>query len=224
MLTQDDHRKIAAAIAQAEAQTAGEIYCIVTDEVSKYREVPIAWGAGAALLIPPAAILLGLRPFDLGAFGAGWNEAPNLGDAVTEALASYAVLQAVLFALVALVTAAPPVRRALTPAFLKRHRVTRIAQTHFLSTGMAQADHRTGVLIFASVKDRRVELLADAAIHAEVGDAAWDAAVAALVRGIRSADPATGFVEAIEICGRALAAHFPADGVRKAHGDGVVEF
>jgi putative membrane protein len=224
MLTKADHKKIAAAIAAAEAKTSGEIYCIVTDEVSKYREVPIAWGAAAALLAPPAALLIGLRPWALGSVGAGWSDAPNLGDVVSEALAGYAVIQALIFAAVALIVAAPPVRRALTPTFLKRRRVKQVALTHLSSTGMTQADHRTGVLIFAALKDRQVELLADAAIHKEVGDAAWAAAVAALVRGVKSADPASGFVEAVGICGAALEAHFPAKGPHAQHGDGVVEF
>lgn len=224
MLTLEDHRKIAAAIAAAEARTSGEVYCIVTDEVSKYREVPLAWAAAAALLVPPAALLVGLRPWTLGTFGAGWTDAPNLGDAVSEALAGYAVVQALIFALCALLVAAPPIRRALTPSFLKRHRVKRIAATHFSTTGLAQSKARTGVLIFAALKDRQVELLADAAIHKEVGDAAWDAAVAALVRGIRSSDPASGFVEAINLCGAALEAHFPLREPHLPHGDGVVEF
>jgi putative membrane protein len=98
-----------------------------------------------------------------------------------------------------------------------------MAYAHFATTGLSQADHRTGVLIFASVKDRQVELVADAAIHREVGEAAWNGAVAALVRGVKSPDPASGFVEAVRICGEALSAHFPAGGPHAAHGDGVIE-
>jgi putative membrane protein len=217
------HHRLAAALAAAETKTSGEMFCIVADEVSKYREVPIAWGAGVALLLPPAALLLGLHPWTLGSFGGGWNNAPNLGEVITETLSVYAVAQAILFAVAAFIVAIPAVRRHLTPHSLKQHRVKRTAFAHFASTGLSQVQTRTGVLIFASLKDRQVELVADAAIHKEVGDQAWNAAVAALVAGIKSPDPASGFVRAIEICGEALAEHFPSNGPHASHGDGVVE-
>jgi putative membrane protein len=223
MLKPQDHKRIAEAIAAAEANTSGEIFCIVADEVSKYREIPIAWGAAVALIAPPAALLFGLHPWTLGDFGSGWNDAPNLGQVVAQTLAIYAAAQAVLFALTAFIVAIPPIRRALTPRFLKRHRVKRTAYAHFASTGLAHTELRTGVLIFAALKDRQVELVADEAIHREVGDVAWDSAVAALVKGIKSRDPASGFIRAVEICGAALTEHFPSKGPHAPHGDGVVE-
>jgi len=56
MLTPEDHRRIEAAVARAEDGTSGDIFCVLAGEVSSYREVPIAWGAAAALLIPPAVM------------------------------------------------------------------------------------------------------------------------------------------------------------------------
>ena len=223
MLKPSDHQRITDAITRAEAGTSGEIFCIVAQEVSKYRETPLAYAAAVALILPPAALLLGLHPWTLAAFDAGWNDAPNLGQAVTQALAIYAAAQAVLFALTAFLVAIPPIRRALTPRFLKRHRVKRTAYAHFASTGLSHAETRTGVLIFASLKDRQVELVADEAIHREVGDVAWDGAVSALVAGIKSRDPASGFIRAVEICGAALTEHFPSKEPHQPHGDGVVE-
>lgn len=223
MLTTGDHARIAEAIRAAEAKTAGEIYCIVTDEVSKYREVPIAFGAAAALILPPAALLLGLRPWSGGPVGSAWTDAPDLGVAVSTSLALYAVVQTLIFAAAAFIAAAPAVRRRITPDVLKSHRVKRTAYAHFASTGLMNTSERTGVLIFASLKDRKVELVADAAIHREVGDEAWDQAVAALAAGMRSRDPAAGFLRAIGICGDALAAHFPPAGEHRPHGDGVIE-
>ena len=224
MLKPSDHQRISAAITKAEAATSGEIFCIVAQEVSKYREVPLAYAAAVALIVPPAALLLGLHPWTLANVGAGWSEAaPNLGQAVAGALGTYAAAQAILFALTAFIVSIPSVRRALTPRFLKRHRVRRTAYAHFASTGLSHAELRTGVLIFASLADRQVELVADQAIHKEVGDVAWDGAVAALVAGIRSHDPASGFIRAVEICGAALTGHFPAAGPHAPHGDGVVE-
>jgi putative membrane protein len=198
MLSEADHRKIEAAVQAAEARTTGEIVCILSHEVSNYRETPLAWAAAASLLLPPLALVAGWRP---GAF---------FGAA--EDLESYALVQVILFAVTAALVAIPPVRRRLTPTSLKGHRVHRAAMQQFLATGLHASADRTGVVIFASQADRRVELLADDAIHAAVGDIAWNAAVKAVQDGMRRRDPASGFVRAIEICGDALAEHFPSTG------------
>lgn len=222
MLSAQDHARIAEAVKAAEAKTSGEILCIVTGEVSQYRETPLAWGAAAALIVPPILIMVGVQPWTWidqyapqASAGAGWS----IGGAhvatqtlIVDAIGAYALAQTVLFALVAFVVAVPAVRRALTPRFLKQHRVKRTAYAHFASTGLINDPSRTGVLIFASLKDRQVQIVADQAIHDAVGDKVWNAAVGVLVEGMKRGDPGQGFVEAIGLCGDALAAHFPADG------------
>ncbi|MHB8285150.1 MAG: TPM domain-containing protein [Caulobacteraceae bacterium] len=218
MLSQADHRKIDQAVRTAEARTSGEIVCILADEVSNYREVPLAIAAGVALLAPLVALMLGHHPW-LGWPGSSdWitSQTDAVNAAINGALQGYGLFQVVLFAVVAGVVAWPPLRRILTPGTLKQHRVHRAAMQQFLATGLHANPGRTGVVIFAAQKDRRVELLADDAIHAAVGDIAWNAAVKAVQDGMRRNDPTAGFIQAVDICGDALAAHFPA-GV--AHAD-----
>jgi putative membrane protein len=53
-------------------------------------------------------------------------------------------------------------------------------------------------------------VLGDRGIHEKMG-ADWDRAVGALVAGLRRGEPATGFVDAIAICGARLADAFPRD-------------
>ena len=120
-----------------------------------------------------------------------------------------------MFAVVAIVVSLPPVRRALTPAFLKRHRVRQVARHHFSASGARVTDAEPHILIFASLHDRQVELVAHKAIHKAVGDGPWNAAVAAVTDGMKAGKPTDGFVRAIEICGAALAEHFPSDGPAK---------
>jgi putative membrane protein len=216
MLSEADHRKIETAVKAAEARTSGEIVCILSHEVSNYREVPLAWGAAAAQLLPPQALLAGWRPGALLGAVAGndWTAGQfgALDTLIAHSLESYAIVQVILFAITAAIVAIPPVRRMVTPTTLKRHRVHRAAMQQFLATGLHAAADRTGVVIFASQADRRVELLADDAIHTAVGDVAWNAAVKAVQDGMRRRDPASGFISAIQICGDALAEHFPSTG------------
>jgi len=212
MLSAADHARISSAVTAAEANTTGEIVCILAQEVSHYRETPLAAGAAVALLAPPLALLAGLPPEALFPWAHDWSSGAGSGLSLSQVLEAFAAMQVVLFALAAGLVSLPPVRRLFTPAALKRHRVHKAALQQFLATGLHASAARTGVVIFASLHDRRVELLADDAIHEAVGEAAWNAAVAAVQDGMKQRRPADGFVRAVEICGEALTAHFPSAG------------
>lgn len=213
-LSTQDHDRVADAIRQAEARTSGEIFCILAREVSDYREIPLAWAAGAALLLPLLLVPLGFEPSWMPGFSQGWTighlSAVDL--TVGAALAAYGVIQAVIFALVLAIVWLRPVRLALTPRRLKRERVHKAALEQFLSKGLHQTAERTGVLIFAAEADHHVEIIADEAIYTQVDPAVWAEAVAALAAGLKAGRPVDGFVEAVGLCGQVLAEHFPASG------------
>lgn len=231
MLSQADHQRVQAAIAAAEETTSGELFCVVASESSKYRETPLAAAAVVALLGPPLALLLGVRP---GAFVEamllvvqnGWavGQAGAVDSVVTSALVGYAALQAVLFALVGGLASIPAVRRALTPARLKRDHVHARAAEQFAHR-LHATSASTGVLIYASISERMVEIIADEDIHRKVEAGLWDRAVKAAVGPIGAGDPGGGLVAAIELCGQALAEHFPRReaGPRPDNGDHLAE-
>jgi len=131
------------------------------------------------------------------------------------AITGYALVQAGIFLIVAIIVALPGVRRVMTPAPLRRYRVRQAARRHFAAIGMHLSKTEPHILIFASWADRRVELVAHENIHQAVGHGPWNAAVAAVVEGIKERRPGDGFVKGIGICGDALAAHFPPDGPPK---------
>jgi putative membrane protein len=218
VLTADDHRRIEAAVAAAEEGSAGDIFCVLAGEVSSYREVSIAWAAALALLAPPAVLAVGLRPLMMAITAGGWTagQASALPGELAFAFTGYAVAQVCLFGLTALVTSLPPVRRLVTPRFLKRHRVKKAAFHHFAAAHSHAKDSETGILIFVALVERQVEILADAAIHAKVGDGVWRAAADAVQAGMSEPDPTAGIEKAIAICGEALKTHFPAKGPRTA--------
>jgi putative membrane protein len=70
----------------------------------------------------------------------------------------------------------------------------------------------TGILILASLLERRVQILADRGIHEKVGEAEWRKAANVLTRALKEKRTGDGFCEAIAICGEVLSRHFPADG------------
>lgn len=217
MLSQADKDRISAAIGQAESKTSGEIFCVLAHDVSHYREVPLMWGVVAALAGPPLLVILGLHRLALAPIFSSWTDdsARAMEGLILRALTTYGLLQAGLFLVAVLIVSLPKVRRAMTPGFLRRHHVRQAARHHFAAAGLHLSDNEPHVLIFASLADRRVELVAHESIHKAVGEGPWTSSVAAVVDGIRHGKPGDGFVKGIEICGAALAEHFPSDGPAK---------
>jgi putative membrane protein len=72
MLNQADHDKISAAVTRAEATTSGEILCVLSHQVSNYRETPLAWAAAAAMILPALAAAFGMHPWLLSQAGGDW--------------------------------------------------------------------------------------------------------------------------------------------------------
>jgi putative membrane protein len=211
LLKSTDHDRIARAVAAAEATTRGEIVCVVTDQAAPYAEVPLAWAAMGALVLPLLVLALasaaqGLE-LAIGPVSAAYEilRAPVLATPV-----GYALLQAGLFLGVFALASVPSLRRRLIPLSLKRARVRDRALEQFHATGLGHTRERTGVLIFVSLYEQRAEVIADPGVSAQVEDAAWAMVVADLVAGVRAGRAADGFVAAIERCGRLLAEPFPA--------------
>jgi putative membrane protein len=210
-MTPEAHARIAAAIAQAEARTSGEIFCVFARKVASYRDVSLAWAAAAALLLPLALIPLGFEPAWIPGLGDSWEAAHLASREVTigQAVAAYALVQAAIFVIVLLLTSIPPIQRMVTPRSVRRARVREAAMQQFLAHGLHVTEARTGVLLFASHADHQVEVVADKGIHSRVDQAIWGDAVEALAKGLKKGDPASGFEAAIGLCGAVLAEHFP---------------
>jgi len=186
-LTDEDRQKIARAIAEAERRTSGELVTVVAQAASGYRHIAILWPALLALLLP--AILLTVRP-------------------ETTAWRLYLV-QAALFFVLALIAHLPAVRLMLVPGSVKRQRASRLARQQFIEQGLHLTRARTGVLIFVSVAEHYVEIIADQGIDAVVLPGTWDKAVADFVERLRAGKIAEGFLAAIAQVGDQLAEHFP---------------
>jgi putative membrane protein len=79
----------------------------------------------------------------------------------------------------------------------------------FLAHGLHVTRERTGVLIFAALSDRQVEIIADEGIYSRVDPDVWADSVAVLTAGLKEGRPAKGFESAIALAGDVLAEHFP---------------
>lgn len=214
MLSEQDKARISAAITEVEGKTAGEIFCVLAKDVSRYREVPLLWAAVAAFIVPPLLVVLGLHRLALASVFTSWTDGSSHATEglILRALSTFELLQAAIFLLVALIVAMPGVRRVMTPGALKAYRVRQAARRHFVAVGARLSNAEPHILIYASLADHRVELVAHDAIHKMVGEGPWSESVAAVVDGMKTGKQADGFIAAIGICGAALAKHFPPAG------------
>jgi putative membrane protein len=192
MITESDKLRIAEAIRNAEARTAGEIYCVIARHSSDYRLVPIVWASAIALFAPMPFIYLTL-----------WSAALIY------------LLQLLIFFIAALALSHPKLRFHVVPRRAKHDGAHAEAMRQFFAQGLDKTEHRTGVLIFASTAERYAEIVADALINEKVAPQVWDDAIKALIEAIKDGRPADGFVAAIEQSGAVLAKHFPPGALKR---------
>ena len=97
--------------------------------------------------------------------------------------------------------------------------VSQAAHVAFLEHGLVNTRDRTGILIFISLMERRVQILADKGIHEKVGQDFWHEETGRIVESIRRGQAAQGMLEAIRNIGLKLEAHFPrkVDEIGRAH-------
>ncbi len=185
----EDKARIARAIQEAESRTAGEIVTIIAREADDYPFLPLLWAAGAALLTPLPLVLL---------------------DLPLSALQIYQI-QIVVFLGLGLLTRWRPLKMRLIPRAVKRQRAGRLARAQFVEQGLHHTEGRSGIMIFVSVAERYVEIMADQGINDRVPPGSWDGIVRDFVAKVRAKQTAEAFVIAVERCGALLAEHFPAE-------------
>jgi putative membrane protein len=210
-ISAEDHARIASAISEAEKGTSGEIRCVLSAASADYRRNALTWAAGAALLVPAGALLLGFRPELLTRVFGGWSIAHLArrdADIIT-ALTTYIAIQAAVFVVAWLLASWPALRRRLTPPAVTTRRVHTATLEQFMALGLHRTRDRTGVLLYVSVAERRAEVFADDGIYAKAPHEVWDQVVGLLIEGLKGGSPVNGFVSAVQRTGEILSACLP---------------
>lgn len=210
-LSRADHLRITQAIAAAEQETSGEIFCVLAGQASHYRDVCLAWAVGAAFLIPMLLIPLGFDPTWFPGLSDSW-EAVHLAasdQTIGQALSVFVVVQAAILVSTYSLLRIPVLTRLVTPRSVRRDRVRQAAMNQFLAHSLHVTEQRTGVLIFAAFAEHQIEVIADQGIQSRVDETVWAEAVFTLSAALKEGRPADGFEQAVAQVGRVLAEHFP---------------
>lgn len=101
-------------------------------------------------------------------------------------------------------------QRVFTPNEDEVAQVHNRAELEFYRAQMRKTTKRTGILIFVSVMERRVVILADEGIAAHYPKETWDEAVRLMVEEFKQGQVYAGFQKAIGRCGQILQTHLPA--------------
>lgn len=192
-LSESEKNRIADTIRDVEKNTSGEIVTVIAHASDEYDYIPILWASFAALLLPWVLLVVGYV----------WD-VPILG-----ALDVVYPVQIVTFIILILAFRWSPLKMRLIPNSIKSKRAARLSREQFFKHGLHQTRERTGVLVFVSVAERYVEIIADTGINDKVANDAWDIIVNEFVRDVKLGKIADGFVNAVNACGKLLAVDFP---------------
>lgn len=191
-----ERERIRRAVQQAELVTRGEIVPMIVPASALYREAGYRTGLILALLT--LALLLTIEIYWL---PWGWH-AGNAGWLLLAVVAAYGLGQGL--------GRVPSVIRFVTSRERLAHKVTLCAEQAFYKHGLHHTQGHTGVLIFVSLLERRVHVLADKGINDRVPAGTWDGLVNGIIDGIRMGQATDAICEAIAKCGALLAQVSPA--------------
>ena len=189
-LTESEKEQLRATIRVAEGRAHGEIVTVIARTSGDYFYYPTLWAALIAIISP--TLLLAL-PIGFGPLG------------IVE-------LQLALFVALTLALRWPPIKMRLVPRAVQRLHAARRAREQFHTQNLHRTREHSGILLFVSVAERYVEIIADEGIHARVPEGSWQTVVEHFTLRVKAGQIADGFVEAVTTIGGHLAEHFPSQG------------
>ena len=184
----EDHRVVHEALAAAERNTVGEILPVVVERSDPHPGAE--WLAALSFVIVGSSALLAWMP---------WQNPLAV-------LAAQVVLGALGFGLARWL---PGFKRL----FIFENRASAVAEEQafqeFYANGLHRTEAATGVLLFVSLLEQRVVILADEGIDSKVDAEFWAGTDDAILDGIRAGSLRDGLVAGIHRAGELLAERFP---------------
>lgn len=190
VFAESDRAQVREALTEAELHTSGEIVPVVVERSDAHPQATFAW-----FLIASVCGSVLLEPY------LAWRDPHWL------ILAQLALG----FAGLLLALALPDLRRMLVSEARAEEMAEEQAFQEFYRQGVHETRGRTGVLLFVSLFERRVVVLADQGIASQVPPETWDRTKEAILAGIRRGSLRDGLIEGIHAAAEPLTKHFPAE-------------
>jgi putative membrane protein len=201
-LSKDDMKKIGSAVKTAESKTSGEIATAMIKESYNYAIYELMF-----------AVIIGFVYFVIMMFFTGSIEQLLQGKfwdySVNYLVMFYGFSTFIVLTLSYFIGNISSIDRLIVPRKIRQQQVQERAIRYFMESGVYNTKERTGILIFISILERRVELLADSGINENIPKEKWQSIVDNIIKGIKQKDIASHLTESINECGDLLAEHFP---------------
>lgn len=205
-LTEDQHKIVSAAVADAELNTSGEILTVLADRSDGYTDVALLWAAAISFTAMSAFAAFPQPFLDLwDALIGGWSHEWTTGELASMTIA----LGLIAFVVSWAVQQWDPLRFLLIPAPVKTARCHEQAIKHFKVGAERRTHGRTGVLIYLSMSEHRAEIVADRSIAEKVDAEVWGEAMGDMLAHIKRGHIAEGLAVGVRDVGFVLAQHFP---------------
>jgi len=186
-LSESDRKRVRAAIEAARKSTAAKFDFVVVPASDHYALYPVVWSAVLSITLTGALAL--------------WRPHLTIGAGV--------IVTTALFALLSFLLEQWFVRMALAPRSVKRAMCSRMARHQFSAHAISRDTEHNGVMVFVSLAEHHLEIIAERDAHAAAPAGTWDRIVASATAKM-SLSLADGLVDAISACGAVLAKAFPA--------------
>jgi len=193
-LTRTEQDQVTAVVREVELTTSGEIVPMI---VSRSHDYPMAAVLAAVAFGLPLCLLLTML---IGSYF--WLGRQNLW----LFLAFFAVCYPVLYTLA---YRSDTLKRLFINRRLANFEVREAAFAAFYSERLYRTRDENGILLFISVLERKVWILADAGINSRIDPAAWESIVTDLTESIKSGRKCEAICEAVRRIGRILQTQFP---------------
>jgi putative membrane protein len=200
-LSETEKQEIRQAIREQEVHTTGEIVTVIARASDHYLYVPTLWAAILALITPFALHLIHYQFHFL-------NSYPLIHFSKHLHISVYQ-MQLIVFCLFALMFRWPWLKMKLIPKTIKHSRASRLAHEQFYAQGLHHKAERTGLLIFVSLAEQYVEVLADKHINDAVSENSWNELINTFIRNVKTQNVKNGYLLAIQQAGVVLRQHFP---------------
>ncbi|MFC1580316.1 TPM domain-containing protein [Thermodesulfobacteriota bacterium] len=193
-LYESERQRIMERVKKAETLTSGEIVPLIVSSSFNYPMANVLGGALfgfflALILTPVVGRQLWLGPSNMWLF---------IGFFVSSFIVCYILVKMV-----------PWLKRVFISKTEMESEVNEAAITAFYREGLNKTRDETGILIFISVFEHKVCVLADKGINNKVHEGQWDEIVAMIIDGIKKKRQADAICEAIEKVALLLREHFP---------------
>jgi putative membrane protein len=191
MLNAVDVERIQAAIFRAESSTSGEIVPMIVRRSAAVGHVPFLLFFLVTIVFAASGLTdLAFQRFDI----------PFLSMGLTTAFAAVIAVFA---------SRAAFIQRWFTVSFDRDQQVRMRAELEFYEAGLNHTSGGTGILIFVSLMEHQVVVLADQGISSRLPADTWSNLVHQLVASIKAKRFGEGLSTAVEECGKILQEKFP---------------